>query len=476
VVPPLSQRSITSLTWSLGANAAKVVILLARSILLARLLPVETFGVYALATSLVTLSGILPAWGMGSAYLHRAPETADAEWAAAVHFTLRLALVTGWAAALGLAALALAEGPLRVALLALTLVYAGLYLCDTPKAVLARRVEHRRLAVLELLNAAATTAVAVALAWSGYGLAALLATDAVTLLLTVLLLYGWRPVWRPRLLWAGATARYYLRFGGRTMAQSALGEALDNLDDIWVGAYLGHNSLGFYSRAYTFATYPRRLLAMPVNAVAGGAFAELKGDRVGLSDAFFRANALLVRGGFLLGGLLLLVAPEFVALALGERWLPMIPAFRLMIVFTLLDPIQGTVSSLFNAVGRPEPVIRARLIQLAALLAGLYGLGRVWGIAGVAVAVDGALVIGLGLLLTQARAHVDYSIRRLLLRPLAALAAALALGGGAALAAGRLTGPSLWLSGAAKAAVFLLVYAALVGLRITWKRRNSYGF
>ncbi len=439
--------------------------MLARSILLARLLPVETFGVYALATSLVTLSGILPAWGMGSAYLHRAPETADAERAAAVHFTLRLALTALWAAALILAALALAQGPLRAALIALTLVFAGLYLCDTPKAVLARRVEHRRLAVLELINAVGTTLVGVALAWRGYGLTALLATDAVTVLFTALVLYGWRPVWRPRLLWAGETVRYYLRFGGRTMTQSALGEALDNLDDIWVGAYLGHNPLGLYSRAYTFATYPRRLLAMPVNAVAGGAYAELKGDRPGLSRAFFQTNALLVRGGFLLGGLLVLVAPEFVALALGERWLPMVPAFRLMAVFTLLDPIQGTVSSLFNAVGRPEQVIRARLVQLAALLAGLYALGRAWGIVGVAVAVDGALLVGLGLLLARARAHVDFSAGRLFLRPLAALALATALGGGAALAAARAGYVSPWLSGGLKTVIFPAVYgAALLAL------------
>ena len=147
-------------------------------------------------------------------------------------------------------------------------------------------------------------------------------------------------------------------------------------------------------RAYTFATYPRRLLAMPVNAVAGGAYAELKGDRPGLSRAFFSSNALLVRSGFLLGGLLVLVAPEFTRLALGERWLPMVPAFRLMAVFTLLDPIRVTVSSLFVAVGRPEQVVRVRLWQLAAMVVGLFALGSRWGITGVAVVVDGVLLLG----------------------------------------------------------------------------------
>lgn len=228
----LAQRAVASVSWNLGTNLIKIVILLVRSILLARLLPVETFGVYALATAIVTFSGILPNWGMGSAFLHRAPETADESHAAAVHFTLRLALTAVWLAVVLALSLWLAGDPLRTALVVLALVFAGLYLVDTPKAILVRRVQHRRLAMLDLLAALATTVVAVALAARGFGLWALLATDIVTLALLAGGLYLWRPVWRPRLLWARATVAYYLRFGSRAMAESALSEALDNVDDL----------------------------------------------------------------------------------------------------------------------------------------------------------------------------------------------------------------------------------------------------
>ena len=461
----LAQRAVAAVSWNLGTNLLKIFILLARAILLARLLPVETFGVYALATAIVTLSGILPQWGMGSAFLHRSPQTIDEDHAAAVHFTLRLALVAAWLAGLLALALWLAEGALRVALAALALVFAGLYLVDTPKAILVRRVEHRRLALLDLLTAAATTVVAVALAARGYGLWALLATDVVTLLLAVVAFYLWRPVWRPRLLWAADTVRYYLRFGRRAMTESALSEALDNLDDLWTGATLGTAALGLYSRAYTFATYPRRLLAMPVNAVAGGTYAELKGDRPRLSRAFFRTNALLVRSGFLLGGLLVLVAPEFTRLALGERWLPMVPAFRLMAVFTLLDPIRVTVSSLFVAVGRPEQVVRARLAQLAVMVVGLFALGPRWGITGVALVVDGVLLLGLGWLLGRARGHVDFSARRLFGAPAVALLAGTVAALGAAWLLCR-AGPGVcgndWLSGGVKGMAFVAVFTGLL--------------
>lgn len=458
----LGRRAVTSISWNLGANLVKVLILLVRSILLARLLPVETFGVYALATAIVTFSGIVPQWGMAGAFLHRSPETADEERAAAVHFTLRLVTTSLWAAALILGALALAGNPLRTAIVVLTLAYASIYLTDTPRTLLGRRVQHRRLALLDLAAAAATTVVAVALAEAGYGLTSLLATDLVTGLVLAIGLYVWRPVWRPRLLWARDAIRYYLHFGSRTMTEAALTEALDTVDDLWIGAYLGNQALGLYSRAYAFATYPRRLLAMPVNAVAGGAYSELKGDRPRLSAAFAATNALLIRSGFLLGGLLILVAPEFTALLLGEKWLPMVPAFRLLAVFTLLDPLRATVSSLFTAVGRPEQVVRTRLVQLAALFAGLYALGTLWGITGVALVVDGVLLLGLGWLLMRSRDHVDFSAARLFGAPLAALAVGSAAGLGAAWLACHNGCPTLWLVGVAKAAAFAAGYAVVL--------------
>jgi O-antigen/teichoic acid export membrane protein len=317
--------------------------------------------------------------------------------------------------------------------------------------------------MLDLITAVVTTLVAVALASRGFGLTALLATDAATVLVAIIALYGWRPVWRPRLLWLRDTVRYYLRFGSRTMTESALSEAIDNVDEIWTGYFLGRNALGFYSRAYTFATYPRRFLAMPINAVTGGTYAELKDDRLGLSRAFFRTNALLVRSGFLLGGLLALVAPEFTRLALGERWLPMVPAFRLMIIFTLLDPMRLTVSGLFTAVGRPERMVYIRSLQLALLIAGLLTLGRLWGIEGVAVVVDAVLLLGLIPLLRLAREHVDFSNRRLFLAPSLALGLGAAVGWVALQAICRLAlCPNDWLTGLVKGAAFVVAFGLVL--------------
>lgn len=465
----LARRTVSSATWRMSVSLIKVALLFIRSILLARLLTVEDFGFYGLANAIVGLSIILTNFGMGGAFLHRAPESEDEEQAAATHFTLKAAFTLVWMALVIGGALLFTRGDARLALLMVAATTAGVHLAQTPTLILRRRVEHRRLALIDLVNALLTTAVALILAWQGAGLWALLMTDVVTSVLTLFALYLWRPVWRPRLTWAPQVMRYFLRFGSRTLLADVLLRALDRVDDLWTGVLLGETALGFYSRAYTFATYPRFVLALPLNQVAGGTYAELKGDRKRISQAFFRTNALLVRTGFLLAGILALLAPEFIRILLTEKWMPMLSAFRLMLVYTLLDPIKITVADVLTTQGAPEKVVRVRMVQLAVMVVGLVTLAPLMGISGVALAVDAMLVVGMALFFRQARTYVDFSLKQLFGAPTVGLL----LGIGAALAAMAIPGVpgSDWRTAAVKAAAFGLFYAGTLLLL----ERNEIG-
>jgi O-antigen/teichoic acid export membrane protein len=397
---------------------------------------------------------------MGSAFLHRAPETEDEERAARIYFTLKLPFILAWLLIMVGATLVFAEGPTRTALLLLTATTTGTLVAETPRLILLRRVQHRRLALAQILTAVSSTVVAVSLAWWGVTLWALLVTDIAAFLVMIIVFYLWRPIWRPRLAWSPEVVRYYLKFGSRTFVAGGLQKVLDRLDDLWTRFYLGVTPMGFYSRAYAFATYPRRVLAAPVAAVIGGTYAELKGDRRRLSKTFFRANALLVRGGFLLAGLLALVAPEFIRILLGEKWMPMLYPFRLMLVYTMLDPIKGTIASLFTAVGRPGIVVRARAVQLAVLVVGLLLLSSPLGITGVALAVTAMVAVGILMLLWQARSFVSFSVIRLFGVPTVALAGGMILARAAIVLPGVLG--SDWRTAIVKISVFGLVYCALL--------------
>lgn len=455
----LVQRSVRSIAWNSGANIFRVVILLIRSVLLARWLPVDVFGSYTFAVSLISITALFADFGLGGAFLHRSDATSDELVGAAQHFTLTLLFSSIWLVAMMGGILIFSDGEYRLALIVLTLTSAGMQLIKTPRLILTRRVMHRRLVITQIVNLLIITAVALYLAWRGADLWALLSTNIMGLVLGIIAWYGWRPVWKPKLVWSKSAVLYFLRFGSRNFIVNLLSQLLDRVDDIWTGIFLGQTSLGFYSRAYVFATYPRITLARPINAVTVGTYAELKGERQRLSQAFFRINALLIRSGFLFAGLLALVAPELISLLLGDKWLPMLPVFRLMLLYTLLDPIRLTVANLFIAVGKPEQVVQARILQLIVLGVGLLVWG--WKIEGVAVAVDLMLFLGIVLLLWRARAFVDYSSRQLFLVPALALALGLVAAFTSVMALESFV-LTEWMVGGIKGILFTAVYSCIL--------------
>jgi O-antigen/teichoic acid export membrane protein len=134
----------------------------------------------------------------------------------------------------------------------------------------------------------------------------------------------------------------------------------------------------------------------------------------------------------------------------------MVTPFRLMLVFTLLDPIKNTIANLFTALGEPERVAKARGLQLAVLIAGLFTLGPLLRISGVALAVDVMLTVGIVTLLGWARIHVDISLKKLLFAP----ALALLLGISSYLGLDTLldVGERDWLTGLVKIMAFSIIY------------------
>ena len=464
----LAKRAISSTLWQTAASAVGTGIVVVRSILLARWVPVEAFGVYGYASAIISVSSILADLGMGTAFIHRAEETEDESQAAASFFTLKIILTLTWAGLVTALSYISIEPLYRPALLTLTFIHVGTNLTAVPRMILHRRVVHKRLSLLSTLSTIVGSFASLVFARRGYPLWALMITDLAVFVVNFIGLYCWRPVWRPRVRWTPRVVRYLLSFGVRNFLASLLERILDRLDDIWTGSTLGSTAVGYYSKAYAFATYPRKVIASPLIQVSTGSYAALKGYRQGLSEAFFRINAVLVRSGFLLGGLLMLIAPEFIRILLGTQWLPMLTAYRLMLLYTLLDPIKTTIANLFFAVGQPERVATARTAQLVVLVVGLVSLGPRFGIAGVAITTNAMLICGIALLLWQARIYVDFSIARLFGAPALALALGLAIARGSLLLPGVLG--SDWRTAGVKICAFTIIYA---GVLLSKERRQT---
>lgn len=423
---PLASRVVTGsaysiagslLTWAMGAT---------RLVLLTRFLLPADVGVAAQAMLFVGLAVRMQTMGLHDAFLqHRAPD----EGLQRTYFTLRLLLL---AAALAILLLItpwlVAFYPDMRGLSALIAAFAAVEALRLFPAVqssfIARNLGFRRLAAADVAASAAMAIVAPTLAWLGYGPWALVGEAASGVVARLLVTWHW---W-PKLGWNTEAAAHFWRFGKALWSNSTLLYLLDNIDDFWVGLTLGRDPLGLYARAYEFAGYPRRVVAAPLLDIFVPTYARLQDDPQRLARAFFRATSLMVRSGFLFALLFISSAPHLIAL-INPAWLPMVPTLQLMLIYTLLDPLQAGAANLLIATGEPQRVSRARLAQALFFVPMLLLGARLGGINGVALALNGMAALGAWLLFRAVRGRIRYSSRALWWWPtVAAVASGAALG------------------------------------------------
>lgn len=461
----LGHRFVRAGLWVAGTHFITAMLLLVRSVFLARLLPVEVFGVYTFAAALTTLTAAVARFGMDDALVHRALETRDEQAAASVHFTLVIVFATIWAALMLTLALTFDDRPMQTALVVLTGTQVGLLLVSTPIALLRRRVDHRLLATTGVVASLISTALGLTLAWRGYGLWALLLIDAVTSLLGVAALLLWGPAWRPRLRWEGSAVRYFLSFGSRNVLARVLEDASERIDKLWTGAVLGSLALGFYARASAYSRAQADLIDRPLSSIAIGAYAELAHDRARLSGASMRISEILIHASALLATIVGVTAPALIELLIGAKWLPMIDPFRILLIAAVPAALSRTCIQLLVAVGAPGDRFRIAALQVAVLGLGLLALGPHYGVTGVALAVLGAAAAAMVLSLRYVSRFADLGLRTLLVPPLAAaLTAAIA---GTLAADGLSVDAGLWVRtvvpGNAAVIGYAVVLAALRG-------------
>lgn len=474
----LAVRAVRGSLYNLGVSFMTLMLGFGRAVLLARLLLPEHFGVVALAMFYVALVAQLQSFGFDQALISL---QRDDEAARRTYFALRLAstvagLVLVAALAWVLSRLYPAMPGLGWAIMALGGINAGTAMVYVHETFLRRDLAFRQLANTDLAASVLMTITAPLLAWLGWGLWALVAEQGAGTLTRLVMNWLVYRRWSPRLGWDAAVARRLWNYGRHLWTAGNLIFLNDRFDDFWIGTRLGQAALGFYSRAYEFAHYPRRVVVNPLLNVMLPTFARLQDDRLRLSQAFFRSAHLILRTNCLVSIGFGLVIPEFVALIIGPQWTPVIWAFRLMVVYALLDAMMLVGQALVQAVGQPRVMTVAVGVQTAVFIPLVVAGAWVWGINGVALAADAMMVVGIVVLYRGARKLVDFSTQQLVLWPI--VAAIAGVSAAAALELAPLT-DNRWVMAATKLVAFATLYTGILmsaerrqfgqGLRWAWQ-------
>lgn len=366
------------------------------TVVLARLLVPEMFGLIAMANATIELIAVIRELGFGAAYIQR--QDSDPEAAAltaATAFWLLVAingilfcfamLLAPWLAAIfagdGL------ELILRVMFAAFLIDALG----TLPAFMLQKRLWFGRHAAAEVAAALAYAVVAVGLAWRGFGVWSLVAGHLSSRAVQAAVAFA-ASGWRPSLRFSPRVARELFEFGKYLWAFAVISAIGRNVDRVIVGRYLGAASLGIYGMAFHLCRLPSNHISRLVNRITFPALARVQDDPDALRRAFCKTLRHVSMLSVPVACGLLAVAEDFVLTVYGDKWADAVPVVGVLAFFGMALSLSSITGPVFQAIGQPRILLYTSVVHQLLLGVLLYALAP-YGVLGVSYGVLAPLLL-----------------------------------------------------------------------------------
>jgi O-antigen/teichoic acid export membrane protein len=353
------------------------------TVVLARLLTPEDFGIIALLTFFTTLSITFAQSGLTLGLVQRQHTSRDEESAV---FWWNLAIALIFSAALVAVGPALAAFYGHSVLRPLMWVAAAQVVLSALGAVqiglLTRALRFDQLTKVGIVSSVLSGAAGIGIAVMGGGIWALAAQIVVVSAANTAGMWMVSP-WRPSSHWHFRTGRSVFNFG----TWIAIGQLLEVLytqgSALLIGKLYGVRDLGFYNRAASTQLLPGNVLTQIVGRIALPLFSA----RTNEPDALRRGLRMAVGLAMMLNlpamVALALLSPEVIVVLFGAKWLPAAPILSILAISGIFLPLHSINLHLVLAQGNTRIFLRNEIAKKTIGVTCML-VGSVFGIVGLA--------------------------------------------------------------------------------------------
>lgn len=252
------------------------------------------------------------------------------------------------------------------------------------RALLTVKIDFKTQAKASLSAAIIAGAVGITMAYTGFGVWAIVWYQLVNLAVNVGLLWVFSR-WRPRLLYSRASFRELFSFGSKLALSGIIDTLYNNIYLIVIGKVFKASDLGYYTRASQFAQFPSSNLSAIMQRVTFPVLCTIQDDDDRLRSVyrrFLRLSAFVV---FPLMCGLAGVSYPFIRLILGEKWLFSAELLQIICLSMMWYPVHAINLNLLQVKGRSDLFLRLEIVKKClgvAVLCATVPLGLVamcWG-------------------------------------------------------------------------------------------------
>lgn len=335
----LKEKVAGGVAWSIAEKVGSMLLQMVVSIVVARLLLPEDFGVMAILTFFTALALVMVDSGFSQTLIRKDSPSRE-DYQSVFAFNIGVSVV------------------LYVALVALAPVVARYYelpviakiapvlflllpinaLCVIQNTIFTREFRFQLLSKANFAASLVAGAVAIAMALAGCGVWSLVGQRVATLAVKTLILWV-RSDWRPSLGLSMRPVREMAPFSFRLLTTDLISSVYNNISQMFIGKIYSADTLGFFNQAQKFKDLPLTSAMQSVQSVTYPALSKIGDQREKFAESY--RQVLMVVAFMLFPAMIgiAVVAEDLFALLLGEKWMPTVPYLQILCLTGLFQPL-----------------------------------------------------------------------------------------------------------------------------------------
>ncbi len=321
------------------------------SIILARILSPEEFGVIALANFVFNYANNFTNMGLNNALVQsRNYNEKQLNSVFTIDFVISFILMISLFVFSNEISAYFNNEKLKPVLKLMSIYFVITTFHSTPLVILRREINFKFISIAEYLQSIFLYIISITLAYLGYSYWSLIIPMiGLSLLFSILFMIKTR--WIPKLRYNHSIMKGIYNFGVWSFIRAQLSMLVSSVDLFVIGKYLPIKDLGIYDKSFSLTERSVKGITMPLNTVLFSSFSRLQEDSVAQKTVFLNALKilLLILVPSIFGFIAL--APNFVLTLLGVKWTGAIIPIQILAGSLFFKLPGGTIASLNIANG-----------------------------------------------------------------------------------------------------------------------------
>lgn len=359
------KKIISNFFWRFAERCGAQFVTFIVSIVLARILSPKDYGTIALVMVFTTILQVFVDSGLGTALIQK-KDADDLDFSSVFYFNFGVCIIlyVGMFFLSPLIANFYDDELLIpiIRVISLTIIFSGIK--GIQQAYVSRHMMFKRFFFSTLGGTIFSAFLGIVLAYSGFGVWALVAQQISNTAIDTLIL--WLTVkWRPQKIFSLKRLINLLSFGWKLLVSSLLDTCYNNLRNLIIGKLYSSSDLAFYNQGDKFPKVIVTNINTSIDSVLLPTISSAQDDRERVKNMTRRAikTSTYVMAPLMMG--MAFYAEPIVHLVLTDKWLPCVPYLRIFCTTYMFWPVHTANLNAINAMGRSDWFLRLEVIKKA---------------------------------------------------------------------------------------------------------------